>query len=52
MLFSGVVGYYVIEQTDVRGGADFVVLTMSVGVVVSFLCAVFNRTFGGTAGRF
>jgi tripartite ATP-independent transporter DctM subunit len=45
-LFSGVVGYYVIKQTDVRAGADFVVLTMSVGVVVSFLCAVFNRVFG------
>ncbi|MGL4445633.1 MAG: TRAP transporter large permease [Alsobacter sp.] len=47
VLFSGVVGYYVIKQTDVRAGADFVVLTMSVGVVVSFLCAVFNRVFGG-----
>jgi tripartite ATP-independent transporter DctM subunit len=30
----------------VRAGADFVVLTMSIGVVVSFLCAVFNRLFG------
>ena len=29
-----------------RAGADFVVLTMSFGVVVSFLCAVFNRAFG------
>jgi len=46
VLFSGVIGYYVIKQTDVRPGADFVVLTMSVGVVVSFLCAVFNRVFG------
>jgi TRAP-type mannitol/chloroaromatic compound transport system permease large subunit len=27
-------------------GADFVVLTMSLGVVVAFLCALFNRVFG------
>jgi tripartite ATP-independent transporter DctM subunit len=47
VLFSGVFGYYVMRQTEVRAGADFVVLTMSVGVVVSFLCAVFNRLFGG-----
>jgi len=46
VLFSGVFGYYVMQQTEVRAGADFVVLTMSVGVVVSFLCAVFNRLFG------
>ncbi len=46
VLFSGVVGYYVITQTNVKGGADFVVLTMSVGVVVAFLCAMFNRVFG------
>jgi TRAP-type mannitol/chloroaromatic compound transport system permease large subunit len=45
--FSGLVAYYVMSQTEVRTGADFVVLTMSVGVVVSFLCAVFNRVFGG-----
>jgi TRAP-type mannitol/chloroaromatic compound transport system permease large subunit len=45
--FSGLVAYYVMTQTKVRAGADFVVLTMSVGVVVSFLCAVFNRVFGG-----
>jgi tripartite ATP-independent transporter DctM subunit len=46
VLFSGLVGYYLMSQTNVRAGADFVVLTMSVGVVVSFLCAVFNRLFG------
>jgi tripartite ATP-independent transporter DctM subunit len=34
------------KQTNVRAGADFVVLTMSFGVVVSFLCALFNRVFG------
>ncbi|MBX6426422.1 MAG: TRAP transporter large permease subunit [Variibacter sp.] len=46
VLFSGLVAYYVMTQTHVRSGADFVVLTMSVGVVVAFLCAVFNRLFG------
>src|SRR5215471_4085695 len=44
--FSGVVGYYVMKDTNIRNGADFVVLTMSVGVVVSFLCSVFNRMLG------
>jgi TRAP-type mannitol/chloroaromatic compound transport system permease large subunit len=46
VLFSGVVAYYVMKQTNVRAGADFVILMMSVGVVVSFLCALFNRLFG------
>ena len=46
VLFSGFVAYWLMKQTNVRAGADFVVLTMSLGVVVSFLCAVFNRVFG------
>jgi tripartite ATP-independent transporter DctM subunit len=46
VIYSAVVAYYVMKQTDVRPGADFVVLMMSVGVVVSFLCAVINRAFG------
>jgi TRAP-type mannitol/chloroaromatic compound transport system permease large subunit len=46
VVFAGVVGYYLMRGTNVRAGADFVVLTMSVGVTVSFLCAVFNRVFG------
>ena len=46
VVFSGLVGYYVISQTAIRNGADFVILTMSVAVVVSFICAVFNRVFG------
>jgi tripartite ATP-independent transporter DctM subunit len=46
VIFSGVVGWWVMEQTDVKAGADFVVLTMSVAVTVSFLCAVFNALFG------
>jgi len=46
VLFSAIVAIYVMQQTNVRAGADFVVLTMSIGVTVSFLCAVFNRVFG------
>ncbi|MBS0246314.1 MAG: TRAP transporter large permease subunit [Proteobacteria bacterium] len=46
VVFSGLVAYFLMEQTEVNGGADFVILTMSVGVTVSFLCAVFNRVFG------
>src|SRR5215207_2967937 len=45
-LYSAVVAIFEMKQTDVRAGADFVVLTMSIGVVVSFLCAVFNRLLG------
>jgi tripartite ATP-independent transporter DctM subunit len=45
-IFSFVIGYYVMTQTDIKNGADFVILTMSVAVVVSFLCALFNRLFG------
>jgi tripartite ATP-independent transporter DctM subunit len=46
VLFSALVAVFLMKQTNVRPGADFVVLTMSLGVVVSFLCAVFNRVFG------
>src|SRR6201747_1278250 len=46
VLFSAAVAVYLMRQTNVRAGADFVVLTMSLGVVVSFLCAVFNRVLG------
>src|SRR5215213_2000818 len=46
VLFSALVAVYLMRQTNVRAGADFVVLTMSIGVVVSFLCSVFNRVFG------
>jgi tripartite ATP-independent transporter DctM subunit len=46
VLFSALVAIYLMRQTNVRAGADFVVLTMSIGVLVSFLCAVFNRLFG------
>jgi len=45
-LYAGIVAYLVMKQTEVRPGADFVVLTMSVGIIVAFLAAVFNRVFG------
>jgi TRAP-type mannitol/chloroaromatic compound transport system permease large subunit len=45
-LYSAVVGYYVMEQTSVKAGADFVVLTMSISVLVSFMAATFNRLLG------
>src|SRR5215210_2942955 len=46
VLYSAFIAIYLMRQTNVRAGADFVVLTMSLGVVVSFLCAVFNRVLG------
>ena len=46
VLFSAVLAFYLMRQTNVRAGADFVVLTMSIGVLISFLCASFNRLFG------
>ncbi|HYS48996.1 MAG TPA: TRAP transporter large permease subunit [Xanthobacteraceae bacterium] len=45
-VFSGVVGYYVMMQTQVRAGADFVILTMSVAIAVSFVSAVLSRLLG------
>src|SRR5207302_6667997 len=45
-VFSGVVGYYIMAQTQVKSGADFVILTMSVSIVVSFVSAVLSRFFG------
>ena len=46
VVFSGVVGYYVIQQTDVKSGADFVVLTMGVAISSAFMCSVLNKYFG------
>ena len=46
VLFSGFVAYLVMRGVNIRGGADFVILTMSVGVLVAFFCALFNRVFG------
>jgi len=46
VLFSGVVGYYVIKQTEVKTGADFVVLTMGVSITAAFVCIIINRYLG------
>jgi TRAP-type mannitol/chloroaromatic compound transport system permease large subunit len=45
-VLSGLIGYYVIKQTGQKAGADFVVLTMSVAVAVSFALAVINKLLG------
>ncbi|MCC6948470.1 MAG: TRAP transporter large permease subunit [Bradyrhizobiaceae bacterium] len=45
-LISGIVAYYVMQQTNVKAGADFVVLMMSIGVVVAFVIAAANRLLG------
>ena len=42
-VISGVIGYLVIKRTGQAPGADFVVLTMSVGVAVAFAIAVLNK---------
>jgi tripartite ATP-independent transporter DctM subunit len=46
VLFSGLVGYYVMRQTSVKGGADLVILTICVSTVVALICAVMNRLLG------
>ena len=49
VLFSGLVGYAILKQTDTKAGADFVILTICVGTVVALICALVNRGLG--AGR-
>ncbi|MCB5176827.1 TRAP transporter large permease [Microvirga lenta] len=46
VLFSGLVGYYVLSQTETRAGADFVILTICVSTVVALICALMNKAFG------
>jgi tripartite ATP-independent transporter DctM subunit len=46
VLFSGLVGYYVMTQTPIKSGADFVILTICVSTVVALICAVMNRFLG------
>jgi tripartite ATP-independent transporter DctM subunit len=46
VLFSGIVGYYVMSQTDTRAGADYVILTICIATVVALICALMNRLFG------
>jgi TRAP-type mannitol/chloroaromatic compound transport system permease large subunit len=43
VIISGVGSYFLMQYTDVRGGADFVVLMLSIGVVIAFVIAVANR---------
>ena len=46
VVFSGLVGYYVLSQTDTKAGADFVILTICVATVVALICALMNRMLG------
>jgi TRAP-type mannitol/chloroaromatic compound transport system permease large subunit len=43
VIFAGLAAYLFMRTTDVRAGADFVVLTMSLGVAIAFAIAAFNR---------
>ena len=49
VVFSGLVGYYVLKQTQTKAGADFVILTICVATVVALMCALVHRFLG--AGR-
>jgi TRAP-type mannitol/chloroaromatic compound transport system permease large subunit len=40
---AGLAAYLFMRTTEVRAGADFVVLTMSLGVAIAFAIAVLNR---------
>ncbi|GEO13303.1 TRAP transporter large permease [Microvirga aerophila] len=46
VVFSGLVGYYVLSQTETRAGADFVILTICVATVVALICALMNKMLG------
>jgi len=46
VVFSGLVGYYVLSQTGTKGGADFVILTICVATVVALICALMNKMLG------
>ncbi len=46
VVLSGILGRYVIAQTDVKTGADFVVLTMGVSISAAFFCVVLNKYLG------
>ena len=45
-IMAGLAGYFAIRETGTSPGPDFVVLTMSVGVVVALVIAVLNRISG------
>jgi TRAP-type mannitol/chloroaromatic compound transport system permease large subunit len=44
--FSGVIAYLLMQQTQVKGGADYVILSLSLAMVVAFFAACFNRLLG------
>ena len=46
VVFSGIVGVFIMKQTGVKAGADFVILTMSLAVMVAFIAAACNYYFG------
>lgn len=46
VVFSGLVGYYVLSQTGTKVGADFVILTICVATVVALICALMNKMLG------
>jgi TRAP-type mannitol/chloroaromatic compound transport system permease large subunit len=46
VVFSGLVGYYILSQTNTRAGADFVILTICVATVVALICALMNKMLG------
>ena len=46
VLFSAVVGYFILQHTTIRAGADFVILTICISVVVALVCALVNRFLG------
>jgi TRAP-type mannitol/chloroaromatic compound transport system permease large subunit len=43
VIVSGIAAYLYMRTTNVRGGADYVVLTMSIGVGIAFAIAILNR---------
>ncbi|HWV42364.1 TRAP transporter large permease subunit [Pseudorhodoplanes sp.] len=45
VLFSGIAAYAYMRTTHVSSGADFVVLTMTIGVCIAFAIAILNRLF-------
>lgn len=45
-IVAGLLGYFAIRETGTAAGPDFVVLTMSVGVVVALVIALLNRLSG------
>jgi TRAP-type mannitol/chloroaromatic compound transport system permease large subunit len=43
---AAVIAFLVMHQTNVRSGPDFVVLTMSLAIAISFALALLNRVLG------